>query len=83
MLLSFLTLALSAICGFVCIINRLGDFRGTARRARNADDAPARDELRGLGKITWGLFYTQVFSFALGVAAIAIAILLTYGSKLR
>ena len=83
MLLSFLTLALSAICGLACVLTRLRDFRGTAKRARSAPDAPAQDELRGLGTITWGLFYIQVFSFALGVAAIAIALLLTYGSKLR
>jgi 4-hydroxybenzoate polyprenyltransferase len=83
MLLSFFTLALSAVCGLACVLNRLRDFRGTAQRALDADEAPTRDKLRGLGTITWGLFYTQVFSFALGVAAIAIALLLTYGSKLR
>lgn len=82
-LLSFVILTLSAICGLACVFNRLRDFRGTAKRARNAADAPAQDELRGLGAITWGLFYTQIFSFALGVAAIATALLLTYGSKLR
>jgi hypothetical protein len=83
MLLSLLALAFSAICGLACVLNRLRDFRGTAQRARSAPDAPPQDELRGLGAITWGLFYTQVSSFALGVAAIAITLLLTNGGKLR
>jgi 4-hydroxybenzoate polyprenyltransferase len=82
-LLSFFTLALSAICGLACVFNRLRDFRGTAQRARGANDAPAKDELSGLGAITWRLFYAQIVSFALGVAAIATAILLTCGSKLH
>lgn len=83
MLLSLSTLAFSTVCGFACILNRLRDFRGTAQRARNSPDAPAQDELRGLGTTTWGLFYAQVFSFALGVVAIAITLLLAYGRKLR
>jgi len=83
MLLSLSALAFSAICGLACVLNRLRDFRATAKRARNAPDAPAQDELRGVGGITWGLFYAQVFSFALGIAAIAITLLLTYGGKLR
>jgi 4-hydroxybenzoate polyprenyltransferase len=83
MLLSLSTLAFSAMCGFGCILNRLRDFRGTAQRARSSPDAPAQDEMRGLGTTTWGLFYAQVFSFAVGVAAIAITLLLTYGGKLR
>ena len=49
MLLSFLALAGSVICGFVCIVCRTWDFKGTAQRARDENDAPPRDELRG----TW------------------------------
>jgi hypothetical protein len=82
MLLSLIALAISAICGLVCVINRLRDFRGTSSRARGKEDAPDQDELRGLGDVTWRLFYTQLTGFAVGVVALGLAILLTAGGKL-
>ncbi len=82
MLLALLLLALSATSAIVCIVNRLRDFRGTARRACDKRDAPTQDELRGLGRLTWDLFYTTVVAFALGVIALAVVLLVTYGSKL-
>jgi len=82
MILSLWSLAFSALCGLACVLNRLWDFRGTARRAGNNPDAPTKDELRGLGHITWGLFYTQVVTFAVGMASLATTLLLTYGGKL-
>jgi hypothetical protein len=81
-ILSLSALAFSAICGFACVLNRLSDFRGTAGRSRHHTEAPTQDELRGLGRISWGLFYAQLTTFTLGVAALAIALLLTYGWKL-
>ena len=82
MILSLLALALSAVCGFACVVNRLWDFRGTARRAWGKEEAPTQDELRGLGAVTWVLFYVQLATFALGVVALTVALLLTYGGKL-
>jgi hypothetical protein len=82
MILSLLALALSGICGFTAVVTRLWDFRGTARRACDHSAAPTKDELRGLGTVTWVLFYVQLGAFALGVGALAFTLLLTYGGKL-
>ena len=72
----------SVTAGFVCVVTRLWNFRGTARRAHNHPQAPSKEALDGLGRITWLLFYFQLVTFALGVAALAMALLLTYGGKL-
>lgn len=82
MLLSLLALAVSVVCGLVCVVLRLIDFRGTAQRARGKEDAPGRDELRGLGRRTWNLFYVHLVGFGVGVILLAIALLLTYGGRL-
>jgi hypothetical protein len=75
-------LSVSAVSGFFCILNRLRDIRGTARRAKRDPEAPSRDELRGFGRSTWYLFHCHAFTFAAGVASQAAALLLTYGYKL-
>ena len=82
LLLAFLGLAASVVCGLVCVVVRLNNFRGTARRARGKEDAPSRDELRGLGRLTWRLFYVHLTGFGVGVTFLTIALLLTYGSRL-
>jgi len=83
MILSLLALTFSGIVGFTCVLTRLWDFRGTARRACGQPAAPTKDELRGLGTITWVLFYIQLVAFAIGVGALAFTLLLTYGGKLK
>ena len=80
--LSFLALAGSVICGLVCVVCRTWNFKGTARRARGRCDAPTRDELRGLGHLTWGLFYGHLAGFALGVILLAVTLFLTYGCRI-
>ena len=82
MLLSLVALAVSVVCGLVCVVSRLIDFRGTARRARGKEDAPSRDELRGLGRLTWSLFYILLAGFGVGVSLLATALLLTYCGRL-
>lgn len=84
MILSLLALGFSAFCGLACVVNRLCDFRGTAKRARNdsSPETPTEEYLDGLGRTTWVLFKFHLFAFALGVALLAIALLLTYGGKL-
>jgi hypothetical protein len=81
-LTSLLLLSISAVSGFFCILNRLSDIRGTARRAKGDSDAPTRDELRGLGRATWCLFLCHAYTFAAGVLSQAVALVLTYGHKL-
>jgi len=82
MLLSLFFLSVSAICGPACVLTRLHDFRGTARRARNHINAPLKETLDVIGRATWRLFYSQYATFALCIAAIAAALLLTYGGTL-
>jgi hypothetical protein len=84
MILSLLALGFSAICGLACVVNRLWDFRGTAQRARGnpSSDTPTKEYLAGFGRTTWVLFYSHLFTFALGDALLATALLLTYGGKL-
>ncbi len=82
MIFSLVALAVSAVCGLYCSLNRLWDFRGTAQRAGEKPNAPSKDELKWLGSLTWGLFYTQLASFTAGILALAIALHLTYGGKL-
>jgi hypothetical protein len=77
LILSISVLALSALCGLTCVIVRLLDFRGTARRASNHPDAPSKEYLRILDRATVSLFYAQLAAFALGVAALAATVLLT------
>jgi hypothetical protein len=79
---SLLSLVFSAFFGFVCALGRLWDFRGTAQRACNYPGAPTKDELRDLGKTTWTLLYLQLGGFAIGVIALALAVLLTCGEKI-
>jgi hypothetical protein len=81
MLLSLRALGSSATFGLVCVLNRLCDFHGTARRARNRLEAPTKDE-RGLGRVTCAFFYIQVVSFGVGVLAPGAALLVTSGRKL-
>jgi hypothetical protein len=82
MLASLWALAIAIMTGFACVLNRLRDIHGTARRARSHPDAPSREELRILGRITWWLFCVHVGTFILGVMALATALLLSYGGKL-
>lgn len=83
LILSLLSLAIAVTCGMWCTINRLRDVQGTARKLRKTFGAPSSRELRVMGKRTWKLFYTQLWTFSLGIAFLATALLLTYGGKLK
>ena len=82
LLLALVSLAIAAISGLACVLNRLHDFRGTARQIRHKPDAPSALELRVMGSRTWVYFYTQLACFLLGIGALAASLLLTYGGKL-
>ena len=66
------------------MLNRLSDFRGTAQRAKQAadDSTHERGYLDMLGELTWGWFYGQSISFAVGATALGIVILHEYGQRL-
>jgi hypothetical protein len=82
MMLAIISLVVSAIAGLTCSLNRLWDFRDTARRAYGHPNKPTKEAVRDLGQRTWIMFYFQLGAFGAGVAALATALLLTYGSKL-
>jgi hypothetical protein len=78
--LSLLLLWASLVAGCFCVLNRLEDFRGTALRARGADgSAPEKEYLDSLGKLSWGLFRSQVVAFGLVVTILGIVVLLESG----
>lgn len=82
MLFALIALGVSATCGLICVVNRLWDFRGTARRARNHPGAPAKEHLDGLGKRSWALFYMQWAAFFVGILFFAAALLARYRGNL-
>jgi hypothetical protein len=74
-----LLLALSVAHALWCAINRLADFRLTAKIAdpRNNDSPQLeefRKESRRLGVRTWGIFRGQMLGFALGASAIGVSV---------
>lgn len=75
-------MAVSTLAGFICSLNRLLDFRGTAQRACDLPNKPFKEAMRDLGQGTWTMFYFQLGAFGAGVAALGTALLLTYGYKL-
>jgi hypothetical protein len=62
-----------------CSVNRLRDFRATARVARqratgNQIQAADRFETKALGKLSWRLFWWQVVLFGVGVAGAGVVL---------
>ena len=81
-----LSLFVSRNCGCLCVCGAYDqsasvDVQGTARRIRKTTGAPSSRELRVMGKRTWKLFYTQLWTFSLGIAFLGTALLLTYGES--
>lgn len=79
--LSMLTLLLSVIVGLLCVVNRLRDFRTTAKIARKREDGASDIELQplraltyALGKRTWLLFWWQITFFGVGILLMVIAL---------
>lgn len=87
--IGFFLLLASFICGIVINLTRLYDYRLTAQIAKKRDDAsetqsvsPMRVKTKRLGKWTWGIFWGQILSFAVGNISIVITYLSMYGDKL-
>jgi hypothetical protein len=81
-LLGLLSVGLSIVLGLLCSINRLRDFAGTAKRARKNPDAPSKEKLRQIGRLTWKLLYGQIWAFLVAVLFGAIVIGAIYFPKL-
>lgn len=79
--LSISSLTLSVGIGLLCVMNRLRDFRATAQTARRREDGASdlelqhlRSSTRSLGQRTWLLFWWQIWTFAIGILALVIAV---------
>lgn len=81
-IVSILFLLVSIICGLICAVNRLDDFRGTTKRARGQKNAPSSLTLRRKGRRSWILLRLQLGTFAIGTLGIGITITLTYWVKI-
>ncbi len=86
---SLLALLVSAALGIWCVINRLRDFRATAKVARmreegkpNAEMDPLRALYKKLGERTWGIFWWQIGTFAAGILLMVFAISGSVSGKL-
>jgi hypothetical protein len=82
LVIALITLGISALTGILCVLNRLWDFRLTARRARNDPQAPTREEMNVISATTWFLFHALTVTFGLGILSLGVVIVITYGSKL-
>ncbi len=83
MALSLISFPLSAIFGIVCAFVRLCDFRGTTQRARKNEDAPSKEHLRRLGKITWLLLCIQAVALVVGVLGVGSVLVAAHWHKLK
>ena len=73
-------LALSVVLAVWCAINRLYDFRATARIARLRSlgkpvDPETKEETRIMGKLSWRLFLWQLVLFGFGAGGVAIIVI--------
>lgn len=95
--LSLLCLLASIAVGLLCVINRLRDFRRTAKIARDREtwerEAVTNEEIdrrlesrraktKKLGKRTWALFYWQTSLFVMGILLLVTAFVIVYQVKL-
>ncbi|GAB5605149.1 hypothetical protein [Sideroxyarcus sp. TK5] len=96
-LISLTSLFFSTAFGVWVVINRLRDFRLTARTARKKEEmlrekkdrdeidsvlGPYRIKSRERGEATWVLFWWQIGSFAVGIFFATLAVLAEFGEKL-
>jgi hypothetical protein len=87
---SLLLLFGSIACGIWCSVNRLCDFRQTARIARREQQLfredkelkTERQEVKRLGQRTWTIFWWQIGLFAAGETLLGLAFVIVYHSKL-
>ncbi|MDP2760368.1 MAG: hypothetical protein Q8O64_08200 [Sideroxyarcus sp.] len=72
-------LALSVALALWCATNRLKDFRLTAKIANPKHSGSGatldewREESKHLGELTWKIFRSQIWSFALGAGTVAVS----------
>lgn len=78
---SMILLAISVALAVWCAINRLRDFRATAKivRARwkgEPSTSNDRQETRALGDLSWRLFWWQLVLFGFGAAGVVVTVII-------
>ena len=79
---------ISIACGAWACVNRLRDFRLTAKIVRDRSKIESdkvvrmRDKSKHLGLWTWRFFCFQLSTFALQVLTLMLALVITYGYRL-
>ncbi|MCI1711510.1 MAG: hypothetical protein LKM32_14485 [Chiayiivirga sp.] len=73
-------LAISVVLAVCCAINRLRDFRATARIARHRQrresvSPDSREETKVLGETSWSYFWWQLTIFGFGAVGTALTII--------
>jgi uncharacterized membrane protein len=97
MLVCLASLITSIALGLLCVLNRLWDFRITKEIAKEREELESqgktaneikpllhekREKSRFLGERTWSLFWWQIGTFAMGIAALIIAFVIAYCDKI-
>jgi hypothetical protein len=83
-----LLIIISVVFGTLVAINRLEDFRLTAKIARNREKnnresiEEDRNEAKIIGKKTWSQFVWQIVTFGISFLCFSITILIEYWDKL-
>lgn len=85
--LSLILLLVSGALGIWCTINRLRDFRATARitnlkrkEGNESELTTLRALTNKLGKKTWGIFWWQVGTFCAGIFVLVLTIAFSVGN---
>lgn len=64
-LLSIYWWSASAMLGTIATLSRLLDFRFTARKIKDSNPCD-KEKAKFLGRVTWGTFWAQVITYAIG-----------------
>ncbi|MGG7035137.1 MAG: hypothetical protein ACI7YS_08085 [Flavobacterium sp.] len=83
-----LSIVVSLLTGLILVINRIDDFKITAKIARKRETnnregiEQDRNESKEIGKKTWNLFVWQISTFFVSLICALVLILIEHGDKL-
>lgn len=87
--ISLLALLISVGLGICCVVNRLRDFRVTAKVARMREQNKSEEDMEPfrvlsnkLGGRTWGIFWWQIGTFGVGMLLLVLGIAGSVSQKL-
>jgi hypothetical protein len=88
-LLALILVVASIAFGLWLVINRLKDFRATARTARLREESGPDGDIQGLrnlteklGRFSWCLFWWQIGTFFAGIFLTMVSVLVSFIDKL-